>query len=375
MARQATKLLELTDARDAAASAQPTPWFFEAVNDFEGYNVEWASDDERLLISAGRHLFLHKPGEPLWHFGALPLAPFQQAIVASRSLQRSMAAAFTNVIPMSGRAVFVSFGERVYAMRDGIARELAGLARPTRIWRGGCALTTGGRIYFGEWLPNRRRGPVRIYCWEAGWPRVEVAHTFSAGSVRHIHGVFSNPYDDSLWCLTGDQLGECRILRSTDEFRTADVVGSGDETWRAATLQFTADTACYAMAAEWLSNKVFCFDMKSGRRQEIGELNGPAYYASSRGNDVFFSVAATTCRSRQDDAATLWWLDAKHSLHKLLSFGRDRWPTSRAMPRALHFASSAGSSVQGVALWCSGTGLRGADQKTFVGRRRHISHE
>src|SRR5262249_22724453 len=156
-----------------------------------------------------------------------------------RPAQRLLRFLFYNVLRIEDGAVFVTFDKQAGIHEEGRFHLLEGLVKPCRVLRGACALDRNGTVYFGEYLLNPERGPVLVYRRERGTRRVEVVHPFPAGSVRHVHGIYHDPYTGSLWCVTGDGASECRMLRTRDGFATLEEIGAGDETWRCVSLLFT----------------------------------------------------------------------------------------------------------------------------------------
>lgn len=288
-------------------------WSIEPVEALAGYNVEHAEADGRLIVSRGHSLYLHKPDHPLWNITHLPLPPWQQAAQAMGVSHTH----FDNVVPLSGRTALLTYGRRVYAMHDGIARPLLGLVRPTAVYRGGCAVRADGVVFFGECNRNRKRGPVHIYRWDPTQPRVDVAYTFPSQSVRGVYTVYANPEDDALWVCTGDIRGECRILRTDDGFRSLEVIGAGDESWRAVNVHPSRGKMCYASAGERLLNRVYRVDPTNGNREDMGEIGGPVRDSVAIEDDIIFAVQGSRCNCNPEGEAALWHLDASNGLHKL----------------------------------------------------------
>ena len=146
--------------------------------------------------------------------------------------------------------------------------------RTGRVLRSACALADDGNVYFGEYFQNPEREPIHVYRYTPGAPKLETVYTFPAGAVRHVHGIYRDPYTSRLWCLTGDRGDECRFLTTDDGFRSVDLVGSGDETWRCVSAQFTRDHVYYGTDAEFQTNHLYRFHRASGDRETLVEIDG-----------------------------------------------------------------------------------------------------
>ena len=337
-----------------------TRWRVREVRALRGFAVEWLAA-ERVLLSRRNVLYeAREVGGAMRPIGVLPQPARRSAAIRVRLVQRALRQMFYNVMPLAGGAIFVTYARDVGVFRDGDWRPLKGLVRPCRVLRGAAAVDGNGQVWFGEYLDNAGRGPVRVYRYDPEGDDLRVAHTFPAGAVRHVHGIYRDPVDSQLWCLTGDTGGEARILRTGDGFRTLETVGSGDESWRAVSVQFTRDAIWYAMDAEFARNKLFRLDRATGRRDEIGALDGPVYYSAQWRGALFFAVTAELCPSQEGRSATLWTVRGG-GLSRVASIAKDRWPVW-LLPGTLHFPCGPGTHE---GLYFQGVALEAADARCF----------
>jgi len=334
-------------------------WSVSEERRLRGYAVEWLATDS-MLLSRRTRLYRQQGTAPPELLGKIPAPWWERAAGRFRLGQRLLRALVYNVVPLGDGSLFVTYGKRVGLLRGGRFTPLA-LGRPCRVLRGGAAVGRDGCVYFGEYRTNRERQNVRVYRYPPGASEVEVAHVFHAGEVRHVHGIQRDPYDDSLWCLTGDFGQECRMLRTDDGFRTLQTVGSGDESWRCVSLLFTATHIYWATDAEFERNKLYRMERIGARREVLGELDGPTYYSQACGEDLFFGVAAQLCPSQTGRQASLWcWNDG--GLERVAAFEKDALPVSLFLPGTLHFPSGPGRAAE---FYFHGVGLRRADNRTF----------
>lgn len=188
--------------------------------------------------------------------------------------------------------LYVNRFGRVLGIRAGKVYKLEEGKKPIALFniRGDCVLHGSlcedeqGNIYFGEYFMNPTREPVHI--WQVGsdlqtW---QVAHTFPGGSIRHIHGVYRDPYDDrAFWITVGDFKGECFIYKTTDGFHTFTKYGSGEQIWRAVRLFFTFSHVCWITDSNLEANHACRMDRKSGRLETgMGIANSGWYGATTR---------------------------------------------------------------------------------------------
>jgi hypothetical protein len=336
----------------------------EALGEF---TVEWA-EQGRFLLSRRNELFESDALRPPFRkLGSFPAPLWKRTASVLRLPQRALRFMYWNVLPLQDGSFFLTFAKNIGIHRNGAMELLGGLERPCRILRRGAALAADGSVYFGEYLLNRGRGAMRVYRYAPGDDRVEIAHVFPASAVRHIHGIFADPYEGGLWCLTGDVGDECRIMRTMDGFRTIDTIGGGDETWRSVSILFSADAVYYAMDAEFTQNYIFRIDRKSGERTRLTAVDGPVYYSHTMGGDSYFAVTAELCPSQKGRAAELWRVAPDGTCERAMTLEKDRYSVKYFMPGTIDFPRGPGLPDR---LLFRATALVGDNGTFSVTRRR-----
>jgi hypothetical protein len=126
-------------------------WTVEKVPELRGYTVEWAETGNFYL--SRRNVLYHSENlKPPFKKIAAISAPFWKQTASSfRLAQRLLRFQVTNVIPLDGGDVFVTFDKSVGIVRDGKYHDLKNLARPCRVLRAACA-----RDENGEFINTRR---------------------------------------------------------------------------------------------------------------------------------------------------------------------------------------------------------------------------
>jgi hypothetical protein len=342
-------------------------WEIRFRPDLTHYTIEWAEEGDFLLSRGNRIYRAEHLGAPLVTVGEFPAPSWRTNVARFRVAQRLLRFLFYNVLKLPDQRLFATFDTRIGCFSQGGFEAVRGLRRPCRVLRGACAADADGTVYFGEYRSNSERDAVHIYRYASGSDEVEVVYRFNPGEVRHVHGIYYDPYSKALWCLTGDRSHECRVAVSHDHFRTLDVVGEGDETWRCVSALFTNDAIYYGSDGEFERNQLYRIDRATGRRDAIGLLDGPVYYSCAVGSDLFFAVTAELCPSQVGRSATLWHVSEGQGLARVLSFEKDFLPVRFFLPGTLHFPRGPGLSN---CLWIHGLGLKGADNRTFAVTRK-----
>ena len=315
------------------------PWLVEDIPELKGFTVEW-SEPGNYILSKKNTVYRTKDLVPPFEAIGKIDAPFwKELAVASRLAQRLLRFMVTNIIPLENGELFVTFDKTAGILNNGEYRPLKGLARPCRVLRSGCAKDDKGRIFFGEYLANDERGEMRVYCYEPGRESLDVVYTFPPDTIKHIHGLYFEEHSGAIFCLTGDDDKECRILRSTDNCRSFETLGGGDETWRAVSVLFDKDSFYYGTDAEFRANHIYKVNRETLERTRLGEVSGTVFYSKKVGDDLFFASTAENAPSQKENVAALWHVDGNEELKQVVSFKKDGWHPTFFQFGMIHFPS------------------------------------
>jgi hypothetical protein len=150
------------------------------------------------------------------------------------------------------------------------------------------AVPSGG-IYWGEYFDNRERAEVHIYGSADRGRTWQVAYTFPAGSIRHVHNIVYDRWGDCLWILTGDEGAECKVLRASSDFGSVEVVVSGNQQARAVAAIPTQNGLYLSTDTPFEQNHVYRID-RTGNVERVGNLASSSIYGCRVGEAIFFST-------------------------------------------------------------------------------------
>ena len=361
-------------------------WTLTEDRSLRGLVVEHAAPDQLVLSRRDRLYLRAATGGPVSPLARIPAPRWRSLAARLPALPRLLRFATYVCRPMpdgTWLAVFDKDIFRIGRIGAGAAERIdriEGRRSRCRVLRGALAVDADGAAWFGDYLRNAERGPVHVYRLPPGATRAEIAYTFPAGAVRHVHGVYADPADGSLWCTTGDRDGECRIVRSSDGFATVEQIGAGDETWRAVCLAFRGDAVYYGTDAEFRTNAIYRIDRQSGRRDRLGEADGPVWYGARLADWLIFGSTAEECPSNTSGQAALWGVGPSDELVRIQGFDKDRLSTrprpiaGKTLPLSslFQFGRLLFPEIEGPHddLLVTGQGLTGLDGRTFRLRRR-----
>jgi hypothetical protein len=219
--------------------------------------------------------------------------------------QRFFRTGFHHLLPLGGDEFTAVVRGRLLHLAPGAthfttAHEVGRGTRPLNVCR-----STSGRVWFGEYWNNPDRDAVHIYGSDDG-RAFEIAHSFSRGAVRHIHGIHADPHRGGMWVLTGDDGPEVGLWWTDDDFKTLEPVLRGEQRARAVSVICTSAGLVLPTDTPQERNRVQFFDPQSGRIEELTELPGSCFAATSSRGMHYLSTAVEKSTVNIDSRAALF---------------------------------------------------------------------
>jgi hypothetical protein len=150
-----------------------------------------------------------------------------------------------------------------------------------------------GSIYWGEYFDNRERAEVHIYVSTDRGRTWQVAYTFLAGSIRHVHNIVYDRWGDYLWIMTGDEGSECKVLRASCDLRSVEVVLAGNQQTRAVAAIPTEKGLYLSTDTPFEKNHVYRLD-REGNVEQVCDLASSSIFGCRvgcrTGEAMFFST-------------------------------------------------------------------------------------
>lgn len=217
--------------------------------------------------------------------------------------------------------------------------------------------TPDGRIYFGEYFSNDTREAVNIWGSEDGGLHWQVVHGFAPGEIRHVHGVFFDPHRQGCWVLTGDEDPECRILFTSDHFKTLDTVVAGTQMARSVTLFPLENGLITASDTPFEQNYIHWLDTKTGRLDRVQPVAGSVFYSATVGDYRLLSTAVEPSPVNHTKSASVWFSKDGTTWKELVAWPQDRWAGRYLQYATFHFPRGHNASNHAYAY---GQALQGA---------------
>lgn len=194
----------------------------------------------------------------------------------------------------------------------------------------GVCVTPDGTIFFGEYTINiHNDNPTSLYRSQDNGLSFQNILTFAKDEVRHIHFVQWDKYENCLWMGTGDKDAECRLMRSINNGDNWEIVGQGNQLWRAVGISITADALFWGTDAGSVADPNFIIRMDRNTREltMIQEVQGPCHgNAVLADGTVLVSTGIEGGENEQDRCAHLWQVPPYGRIQEVYKMKKDIFP-------------------------------------------------
>jgi len=187
------------------------------------------------------------------------------------------------------------------------------------------AVSPNDQVLWGEYFDNPQREEVHIYASIDRGATWDVACTFPKGSIRHVHNIVYDPWENCFWVLTGDNGAECRILRADCDFSRVDAVLSGNQQARAVACVPMADGLYFSSDTPFETNHVYRLD-RGGKLSKLTSVSSSSIYGCRVGDKLFFSTMVEPSEANPERNVWIYGSPDGNRWERLLSWGKDGWP-------------------------------------------------
>lgn len=194
---------------------------------------------------------------------------------------------------------------------------------------------TRGRVLWGEYDSSRAHGkPVRVFISEDQGKSFEPVYTFEGGSIRHVHSLREDPSVGGYWVLVGDEFHEPGIGILSEDFKSLEWVGKGEQKYRAVDVFDLGDCLVYGTDSELEENAIVAMDKKSGKIEYLQKLEGSCIYSCKFGGVYAITTSVEPSIVNKATTAQLWL--SRDAIHwtRCMNIGKDVYP-----PRLFQFGS------------------------------------
>jgi hypothetical protein len=187
------------------------------------------------------------------------------------------------------------------------------------------AAVPSGAVYWGEYFNNRQRAEVHIFASTDCGQSWQVAYTFPAGAIRHVHNIVYDRWGDCLWILTGDEGAECRVLRATCDFRSVEVVLSGNQQARAVAAIPMPDALYLSTDTPFEANHVLRLT-RTGNVEPVADLPSSSIFGCRVRNSIFFSAMVEPSAANPSREVHIVGSSDTNDWQIVARWQKDKWP-------------------------------------------------
>jgi len=275
---------------------------------------------EKLYIARGANIFHSHNNGVNWHLWArLPVNWFVRLVMRVPIFARLFRLGVHHLTFLGDMAVAIVNRESFLIQRNRVVSLglLVG-SRPLVL----CA--TDDAVYYGEYRTNTERSAVHI--WTLNFSTIQWEPVWSFEGVRHVHGVFFDPFTQAIWVTTGDSDEESALWCTDDRFTTLKKIIGGSQQLRTVQLLFSADSIYFGSDAPDEANYLYRMDRSSGELKKLVSVSGSVFFGCCVGENLFFSTVVEPSPVNSTRVVEVWHSVNGEVWDKVLQFKKDLYP-------------------------------------------------
>jgi len=282
-------------------------------------------DSTRMIASRGFQLFESLDSGTSWtSLGTAPVAMHHRCRSWIPLLRRFCRAQIGNVVLLDESNLLFFAADKVWRYDLETRRFLHSAPlvgrRPLTICR-----TGDSELYYGEYRRNFERTPTHLWRTGDSGKSWEAVHRFT--NIRHVHGVFHDPFTDSLWVTTGDDDEECGLWQSTDGGVTMTRIIGGSQQFRAVHLLFREDAIYFGSDTPREKNHLYRLHRKDHSVERLCEVDNSVFFATDVGGTMCFSTACEQSDINRSPYASVWASTNGDDWSPIVRMTKDGWPS------------------------------------------------
>lgn len=266
-------------------------------------------DQDRIWIARGMSFFA------IDHNGRRVTSKYRAGTVLQKLLslcfisRQMLREGYHHMLILKDQSILVTARKKTYIFnQDGTFRNTFTGYLGNKPASQGVCVTPDGTIFFGEYTVNvQHTNDTHLYRSTDNGKTFQCILTFPK-TIRHIHFIKYDPYENCIWLGTGDADDEAKLMRSDDNGDTWKTIGEGSQQWRAIGVCFNEESLVWGTDAGSVSdqNHINQMDRKTHKMTSICEVEGPCHGSASFADGrVFISTGVEGGENERDRFARL----------------------------------------------------------------------
>lgn len=190
-------------------------------------------------------------------------------------------------------------------------------SRPLRV------CVTKNAIYYGEYKSNPERGPIHVWGSSDLGRTWQVVHQFE--NIRHVHGVFKDPFEECFWVTTGDDDHEAAIWRFDGDWKNGKRMLHGSQQTRVIDLLFTKSELFFGSDAPHEENWIYKWTRGEESPIAVQQVDGTVFHAATSGNSIYCTTCVEPSYTNVHRSSQLWSCSDRSNWKLEASLQKDWW--------------------------------------------------
>jgi hypothetical protein len=186
--------------------------------------------------------------------------------------------------------------------------------------------TDDDEVFWGEYFGNSDQDEVRIFGSFNAGDSFSPLFIFPRKRIRHVHGIFWDPFSKAIWVTTGDTDRESHIWVTNDRFSNLEKVVGGSQQYRAVQLLFTENWIYFGSDSPDEINHIYRLGRETGKIQKLQVVGNPVFYGCKVGDLLFFSTVVEPSSLQRDRNACIWFSSNGEEWKLLYGHRKDLFP-------------------------------------------------
>ncbi|HEY4308554.1 MAG TPA: hypothetical protein VGN12_03790 [Pirellulales bacterium] len=334
---------------------------------FPGAEIAHYASKDVIVTTFAQHIRVRHQGQTQTF--TLPVSSWERPLLPFRLLRRGARLDKCNVVPrfQDGRLVALVAIRHGHVYRieypSGDMTETLRLKRCRVTLHQSICETPDGDLYFGEYGANKDRQSVPLYRSRDDGRSWEMIYEFPAGSIKHIHGCFWDPYEERVWVCTGDFENENVVMSADKDFKSVEKYGDGSQCWRTCAPIFLPDAVVWGMDSQLETSHCCRFDRKTKTLEKLQPFPGPIWYVKQTTDGWYVTASSNEIGvGVLDDCAHIFASRDALDWKPVYKSRKDRWSKRWLKFGVFGFADGPQSSQD---FWMFAEALVGLDGRTF----------
>ena len=266
------------------------------------------------------------------------------------------------LILKSGTIIAIADGIIFRAPKNKIItfEKIASIKYGTRPLRKGLTKDGDENLYYGEYWGNKKRKSVSIFRSIDDGKNWHTFYVFKEKSIRHIHLIQYDSYENCLWIATGDKDEECQIVRFNLKDKTISPIGRGEQMWRTVSLIFTEKFVYWGTDIPSGPNFIYRYHRQSQKTEKVFQSQNPFYYSTIIQNIIFW--ATTVEKNKKGDKKWARLFSSKNGTNweQIACWKKDIWSPKFLQYGTIYFPYNSDYSTK---LFFTPVALKNVDQQ------------